>query len=281
MLDHLRQHYYDQPHEVSIETLAQCNARCTFCPYGTLGREGTRLPDAVLERLIQEMGRWRLPFFVSPFKVSDPLLDPRMEWLCHEIELKVPQAKIRFFTNGSMLTERHLEWLAKLKHLSGLWISLNSCDAIEYERLMGLKYATTARRMGVLHTWMRDGRFPHKVTVSRVMSGTAADDVTFRDTVRSTWPCFEPFLIKRDGWLGAVLPSSLEIPRRACERWYELSIDATGTAALCCMDGKSEFALGRVPEQTLLEIYNQPHLKARRLSVLTREGIEPCARCTY
>jgi hypothetical protein len=48
----LRAGYMEQPQEVSIETFALCNARCTFCPYGTLGREGTKLPSIVINSLI-------------------------------------------------------------------------------------------------------------------------------------------------------------------------------------------------------------------------------------
>lgn len=296
MFESLRQHYYEQPHEVSIETLALCNARCTFCPYGSTGREGVRLSDEVLDTLLNEMALWRRPFYLAPFKVSDPLLDKRMPELCARIEAQIPQAKIRFFTNGAALTEYNRRWLAQLRHLDGLWISLNSCEPREYDRLMGLNYFATERKLDALHAAVVSGAFPHTVTVSRVSQSTLAGqeqlptdqqnaglqaDYAFRAAVWRHWPAFQARLIKRDGWLGHCVPASAEIPKTPCGRWYELSVTASGVVALCCMDGKNEFPLGQVPEQTLLEIYNQPHLKARRLQAKTREGIEPCARCTY
>lgn len=278
---HLRNLYWDQPREISIETFAQCNARCTFCPYGSLGREGTQLPDDVLDSLIEQMKSWRQPFFVSPFKVNDPLLDPRMEEICRRIDREVPQARIRFFTNGSMLTPYHIGWLNQLRHLEELWISLNSTDPQEYHELMGLKWATTQRRMFNLYDCVRFGTFNHPVVVSRVASDDLQKNADFINSVLETWPVFRPVVIKRDGWLGAVTPGSSEIPKTPCGRWFELNITAQGKAVLCCMDGKGEFVLGDVSEQKLLEIYNQKHLVDRRLHVRDRQGIEPCARCTY
>lgn len=291
-LDFLRQCYYAQPREVSFETLAVCNAACVFCPYPTLERKGVCLPSWVIDKLIAEMAGFREPFFISPFKVNDPLLDTRMQEICEQIEEKIPQATLRLFTNGSMLTERHLAWIAELKHLDrvrGLWISLNSCDPQEYGELMKLNFSITAHRLDVLHQSLVEDCFPYPVTVSRVMRGSLScpeqlatgRDLKFSSDVARRWPRFRPLLIKDGGWIGYSDPTSKLPPRSGCERWFELSVTATGKVALCCMDGEAKYALGDVTDQTLLEVYNQPLLKRRRLEAFTREGIDPCARCTY
>src|SRR6266568_9089325 len=41
-----RSPYLDYPQEVHIETFAYCNAKCTFCPYPTMERQGDKMPDA-------------------------------------------------------------------------------------------------------------------------------------------------------------------------------------------------------------------------------------------
>ena len=43
--------YLDYPREVTIETLALCNAACEFCPYPDLERQGTRMSDALVEKI--------------------------------------------------------------------------------------------------------------------------------------------------------------------------------------------------------------------------------------
>jgi uncharacterized Fe-S cluster-containing radical SAM superfamily protein len=287
----LRSRYLEQPHEVSIETLALCNARCTFCPYPTLDRIGEKMSLELVYRLIEEMRAFREPFFVSPFKVNEPLLDGRLSEFCHEIIARCPAAKLRLFTNGSPLTDANVEWIAELdgRRLAHLWVSLNSCDPDEYEKLMGIPYSHVAKRLDALHEKVETGYFLHDVVLSRVGSGRVYGfresdnerDLEFIRVASMRWPHFVPLLIKRDGWLGAVEPGNPDIPRSPCGRWFELSILATGTASLCCMDGKGEYPVGDVHHQTLLEIYNQPRLKAWRQSALTRQGINPCERCTY
>lgn len=277
----LRQRYATQPLEVSIETLALCNAACSFCPYPTLERKGTKLCSNTISYLIGQMKAWTEPFYVSPFKVNEPLLDARLEQICFEIQDELPQAKIRLFTNGQPLTETNLVWIGRLKALDGLWVSLNSCDAQEYGDLMKLSYELTARRLDALHAGITKGDFPHSVTVSRVVTDDSAANLQFVRSVARRWPRFQPTLIKRDGWLGYVSPSQSRVPRMPCARWWELNITAEAKAVLCCMDGKGEFVLGDAVTQLLSEIYNQPLLADRRAQHRNRDGIEPCQRCTY
>ena len=66
-------YYLDQPKEVSLETWAQCNAACTFCPYPTMDRIGDKMPDELIDRLVGEMSEFKYPFYFSPFKVNEPL----------------------------------------------------------------------------------------------------------------------------------------------------------------------------------------------------------------
>src|SRR5688572_20298176 len=43
------------PYLVHLETLASCNAACGFCPYPTLERKGTRMPDDLIEKIIGDL----------------------------------------------------------------------------------------------------------------------------------------------------------------------------------------------------------------------------------
>lgn len=282
-LQHLRQHYATQPFEVSFETLALCNAACRFCPYPTLERKGTRMSDALIASLIEQMADFKKPFYVSPFKVNEPFLDDRLRDICIEIEDECPQATLRLFTNGSVLTERHLEWVNALQRLDCLWVSLNSMDPQEYGEMMKLTLDITTRKLDLLHA-LAGGHIPgrgfkHKVVVSRVVTDDAKD-LAFLSAVLKRWPRFTPVLIKRDAWLGYIVPSRSDPPRSGCSRWFELNVAATGQAVLCCMDGKGEYPQGDVTTQTLLEIYNNPFLTKCRAQH-TREGITPCAGCSY
>jgi len=269
----LIKHHMDQPHEVSLETLALCNARCTFCPYPTLDRIGTKMSDELIERLIDEMAGFKVPFLFSPFKVNEPLLDKRLIPICETFNERVPQGYLRIFTNGAPLTDSNIQGIAKLKNVLHLWISLNSHDPEEYEKLMGLKFEHTAKRLDNLHK--KD--FPHPV----VLSCVGHPNEPFRRYCYDRWPKFSSVAIIKSGWIDYTDPQIVEVPDAPCSRWFELSITATGVVSLCCMDGEAAYPIGNVEKQTLLEIYNAPAWRERREKMMSRKEIHPCSTCTY
>jgi hypothetical protein len=275
-LSFLREHCLDEPHEVSLETLALCNAACTFCPYPTLERKGTRMPDELIDKLVEEMKGFTKPFFFSPFKVNEPLLDKRTIPLCERMNREVPNAVLRIFTNGSALTPDNVAGIAALKNVVHLWISLNSHIPEEYERLMSLPFERTAKRLDYLH----EQDFPHPVVLSTV--GFPNDP--FRRYCFERWPKFQSMAIKKDGWLGYTDPASPEVPNSPCGRWFELSITAAGVVSHCCMDGTGKYAIGDVSKQTMLEVYNTPFWRERREKMQSRKQLDdrsPCNRCSY
>lgn len=271
----MREQYLDFPIEVSIESLALCNARCTFCPYPTLDRKGERMPDELLDRLIGELVSWQRPMYFSPFKVNEPLLDKRTIGVCERINRESPTVVLRMFTNGAALTPDKIEQVARLKNVAHLWVSLNSHIPEEYERVMGLKFEQTAKRLDYLHEHRQS--FPHNIVLSTV--GYPNED--FRYYCWERWPLFESVAIKRDAWLGYVDAQNKAIPDTPCSRWFELSIMANGKVALCCMDGEGAFSIGDVTTNTMLDVYNAPHWRDRREKLVSRRTIHPCATCSY
>lgn len=273
-----RQRYLNQPQEVSIETLALCNARCNFCPYPTLERKGVEMPTMKVVELIRQMGEFQHPFFFSPFKVNEPFLDARLPGFLRTFEACCPNGKLRLFTNGTPLTGKLIREISELERVEHLWISLNSCDPVEYESIMGLKFERTAQKLDILHA---NTSFYHPVVVSKVADDDGERNMHFMRCCARRWPRFTARIIKRDGWLGHVPPGSSFVPRQPCSRWFELSVMATGKVALCCMDGTGEFAIGDCTQHTLLDVYNAPVWRERREQLVARHAYEPCARCTY
>lgn len=264
---HLQQHYMEQPFEVAIETQTVCNATCTFCPYTTLDRRGNKMDDSLLYGLIEQMSEFQLPFFFSPFKLSDPLLDVRLEKLLQRFARDCPVGAVRIFTNGSALTPRRIAELTALPKVE-LWISLNEFDPDKYRTTMGLDYARTLRNIDRLY----QAEFPHPVAISKV-----GQDPAFRRFCANRWPGFKVVTIKRDGWLGKVDPENSDVPGTPCGRWWEMSIMSDGTASLCCMDSDGEHAIGNVSDTPLVDVYNAWDYRRGR----DRADISPCNRCTY
>lgn len=270
--DDMQSLYLHQPHEVSLETIALCNAACTFCPYPTLERKGEKMTDELIDKVITEMSEWKTPFYFSPFKVNEPLLDKRLFDICERV-VRETVAVLRIFTNGAALTQKHIDRIAGLDRVVHLWVSLNSTDPEEYQELMNMDFERTAKRLDNLHA--QD--FPHPVVLSTV--GYPNED--FRYYCYKRWPRFESIAIGRSAWLGYTHSDIEEVPDTPCGRWFELSITSSGVVSLCCMDGAAAYPIGDIREQTLLEVYNAPDWLRRREGLISRREVAPCDQCTY
>lgn len=279
-----RSPYLDYPQEVHIETLALCNASCSFCPYPTMERQGDRMPDELIDKIIGDLKAIpaSLPFNISPFKVNEPLLDKRIFAVCDKIVAELPNAQLRLFTNGSPLNAKMIERIAAIRRLNNLWVSLNEIEAQAYEALMQLPLERTLRNLDAVHEALQHKRFPHPVVVSRVMDGTARDQA-FAQFVKRRYPLFQPFLIGTGNWSGQVeVGANRRVPSVGCWRWYELSIMASGKVALCCMDGEGKHVIGDVSRQSVLEIYNAPEYRKMRQYTFSRKAAAaPCDSCIY
>lgn len=284
-LDRLKMsRYMDFPKEVSFETQTVCNAACSFCPYTELERKGEKMPDRLIAKIIQDLREIPedLPFIVSPFKVNDPLLDVRLFDILWEINGRLPNAKVRIFTNGSPLNEKNIARLNAVNKVEHLWVSLNHYEAAPYEELMKIPFDRTLANLDLLHRKKASGWFDHDVWVSRVCDETPADQ-GFVDFVKDRYPLFGLGTIFKSEWLGQVpgLNSLRKIPLVGCARWWELSIISTGKVSFCCMDGKAEYPIGDVSESSVLEVYNNPAYRKFRESFVTRAEGSPCLACTH
>ena len=273
--------YLDWPREVSIETYAKCNAACVFCPYTQMERQGERMPDEILDRIIEELKDHPHPFIIAPFKVNEPFLDKRLIPFCQKVNAELPNAFLRIFSNGQALTNKNIVDVAHLERVAHLWISLNSHDPAEYRATMGLDFEKTAKSLDELHTAVQFGIFSHDVVLSRVHQDHIARE-PFVDYCSERWPLFKVVTLKRDSWLGDIEGMDRPIPDAPCGRWYELSITATGEVSRCCMDGQCKHPIGDLRTQSLFEVYNGKQWRKQRLTEMSRkETGTVCAGCNY
>jgi hypothetical protein len=143
MLEKRNSIYMDYPPVVHLETYAKCNASCGFCPYETLDRLGTRMPDALISKVINDLTDIpaSVPFIIAPQKVNEPFLDKRIFAVFAEIAAKLPNAKLLINTNAAALSDGNIAKLAKVTNVARMWISLNEHRPGYYEALMKLPLA--------------------------------------------------------------------------------------------------------------------------------------------
>jgi radical SAM protein with 4Fe4S-binding SPASM domain len=272
----------DFPAHVHLETMAKCNAACSFCPYSSLERQGVVMEDALIEKVVNDLGD--IPclhsFQLSPFKVNEPFLDDRLMDLLAMFQERLPNANITLTTNASPLTEKKLTQLAAFTRIGYLWISFNDHREIEYEQTMQLPYKRTLERLEMIHKAKSEQRLATRVVLSRVSDGSFADQ-DFVTWVKTHFPLFEISLFPRGGWIGQVTGPAAPPPSVGCSRWFDVSITATGVVAHCCMDGKAEFPIGNIRDEHVLDIYNKPDFRRLRENLKTRLEVDPCRNCGF
>jgi radical SAM protein with 4Fe4S-binding SPASM domain len=270
------------PAQVHIETIARCNATCDFCPYPTLERKGTLMDDDLIQKVLNDLSD--IPDDVSvhiwPFKIGEPFLDTRIFDILNAINEKLTNATISLASNATPITEKTLQSLARIHNIKELWLSVNDHRKAEYERIMGLPYRKTIDRLDMIHDALTQGQLGCPVTLSRVGDGTAADKA-FQDWSSQQYPAFRCAVGPRGTWLGQVETPVGEVPPVGCNRWFELSITATGEVAHCCMDGQAAWPIGNVRDQHVLEVYNAPDYRRLRERTVSRLHVEPCCQCTF
>lgn len=273
----------DFPSHIHIETQAVCNAACNFCPYPDLERKGEVMPTALFEKVINDL--CAIPklhrFQLSPFKVNEPLMEPRLYQFLELTQSKLPNAVITLTTNASLLNASHISNLSK-QNLGYLWVSFNDHRKVEYQETMRLPFQRTYENLQLLHSEKSAGRFNPRVVLSRVGDGTSAD-TDFAQWVRHEFPHFESSIFPRGDWMGQVKSHQLNDIGLSCgcSRWFELSITATGEVALCCMDGQAKHIIGDIKVQSVLEVYNSPEYRGLRTQVVNRQDVNFCKSCTF
>ncbi len=274
--------YLDYPRHVRFETLARCNAACDFCPYPTLERQGTRMDDALLDKILRELQDIprSVPFLLSPFKVNEPFLDPRLFDVLDRMTRDLPNADITLTSNSTPLTDKKLDRLETYDNIGYLWLSVNDHRPAQYTATMKLPWERTLRRLRAIHARKEAGTLSATVVLSRVGDGSPAD-AAFQAWVAREFPLFDATVTERGSWIGQVDTETAGVPAVGCMRWFDLSITASGVVAHCCMDGKAEWPLGDVSRQHLLDVYNSPTYRRLRASTLTRRTVSPCNGCAF
>ncbi len=275
--------YVDYPHQVGIESQAVCNATCDFCPYPSMSRKGERMEDALIEKILSELEEMPrdLEFDVSFSRMNEPFVDRRVMDVAMEVNRRLPQANLWFFTNASPLVPKVAARLEALSRVTQFVVSFNDHREAEYERVMGLPFARTIANLDALHEKHTSGDLGFTPLISRVGDGSDADD-SFIAWCQTRWPGFEARVTQRFDWIGSLSIRTFgSIPAIGCWQWFHLPILASGRVAYCTLDHEGERSYGDVRERHVLEIYNDPARRRLRTEALTRLDVGVCSRCNH
>jgi radical SAM protein with 4Fe4S-binding SPASM domain len=238
------------------------------------------MSDDLFEKIIDDCTRFPLAA-VEPFLQGEPFSDPKLIERLELIRRRLPRAELRLYTNGIALTPKRIDRLAQVG-VDHLFISLNSLDPAEYERVLGVPLRFALRGVQTLAKHPQRSRIARKLTLrmTRLPTTTLAQQREFVAFARSCGA--RPFIAGLYNYKGDI-QSPLPVPDFACANVTRVDIMSSGVVTLCCMDHEGEYAWGDVRQQSVLEVYNSP--VARRFRELHRVGkrreCEPCNTCNY
>jgi MoaA/NifB/PqqE/SkfB family radical SAM enzyme len=143
--------YNDYPLDIQLETLAKCNAACTFCQYPELTRIGDKMTDEIIEKILFEIATFPqdLPVTLTLYGVNEPFLDRRIWDLMRSITDRLPNAAIALNTNGAPLNERNIDRLSEYR-IARMSVSVNEYRKEAYEKLMSISFDRTLEVLEIL-----------------------------------------------------------------------------------------------------------------------------------
>ena len=295
------------PSTIHLESYALCNAKCSFCDYNELSRKGTKMPDHLVDKVINELSTFpsHHSFLVQPYKISEPFLDPRLPDIAEKVLAAHPKSSVHIISNGNYIPE---DMLAKIEDIAerfmvksdtknDVWrsrirltFSLNEVNEENYQKLMKLNFSKTVENLKKIHIRMNSrGFYPFNIALTRV-STNYTGDVKFLLFCKKVFPRFTPFLAKMNNWaktntfscdtLGEEPTKSYS--KFSCSRWSDLSIMANGKIALCCMDsGNTDLEIGDISKSDCISLYRKKVSQYVPTSYQRGDAPSPCATCTY
>jgi len=268
----------EYPRLVAVETTSRCNAICPFCPYNARVRDKTHMTQELFEKVIEDCRAFPLSA-IEPFLNGEPFVDPKIMSRLEHIRSRLPETKLRVYSNGYALAPKRVDELCGMG-IDHLFISLNTLNPVKYKDIMGFGLDRTLENVRYMTDPVRRHRVANKITLrmTRMADTTLKEQQEFRDYCRERGVrCFIVGMFNYKGDINSELP----VPTYACEHVNRLDILSDGNVALCCMDQEGQYSWGNVRESSVLEVYQGQ--VATRYRTMHRNGqrmqADPCGTC--
>ncbi len=242
-----------QPLNILLETINRCNSTCSFCAANRNdeSRPFCRMDEALFRKTVSQLAEWNYSGYLSLFANNEPFMDTRIIEFHKYIREKLPEAKIKVFTNGLLLDHKKFEEIAPY---TDLFIINNYCED-------GKLHANIAELYKYLK---RNPSLHEKIDVQikiryigEVLTNRAGSSPNKKETKKViTEPCLFPYT--------------------------DMVIYPDGKAGICCCDVKEVTNLGNVNSETMQEIWTGKKYESLRKKLQDgRQGNKFCEHCDF
>lgn len=224
---------------VEIETTSICNRKCTYCPNYSNQRQAGYMEESLFYKVIDELAEINFSGRFSPHFYGEPLLDKRIVAFMSYARKKLPDAYMKFFTNGDFLT---------------------------YDMFTGLLDA------GVDNFRIAQHDDQPSKTINETLK--KIDDKTFEERVEyEKYFNNDKFLMSR----GGLIEVKHDLKMKFCDYVSGITIDYEGNMLLCCQDYTSRYIFGNLKNEKILDVWNKRQYKFLRDKI--KCGIWPLDIC--
>ena len=274
-------HYPTYPPYVNLETFCYCNAKCIFCNYQSMVRNRGKMSMDLVHKVVDEVASWNIPVVFVPAFYGEPFLDPDIFNILRYIDDTAHMSKIDMFTNGSVVDDKKIDELVKIKNLRSIGFSLYAYYPETYERLMGLPNDTILK---IDHALSRfESERPDIVTcVAYTSDPYYLSGIEFELMAKKWGKYSNPHRMVYNKQMPIYIPTSPQ--SSACATMFtNMVVSHNGVVALCCHDVNCEITIGDVTKDTLFDIWNgETANKYRDFHACGKRKIIPlCESCTY
>ena len=242
--------------QVEIETQNRCNANCSFCPVNRNApqRPYARMEEELFSSIMKQLNGLKFKGSLSLHSNNEPLLDKRLPEFAKEARQKLPRARIKMFTNGSLLTLDLFRTL--LPSFDRIFIN-NYNDRPEMHP-----------QVKEIHDYCLTPEGQDFITGKSVVIQYRNPNVVLSSRGGNA-PNRKP----------PVHPPSFKCPYP----YKQLIVRPDGKISLCCNDALGEMTLGDLATDPILDVWRGPAYTAVRNAMTTkgRAGIPVCSLCDF
>ena len=263
------------PRVVQIQTVTECNARCTFCPHPNVyptvshGKMERELFEKIAYECIVEKSCRSINLYLMNEPLVDKDLPTKIEFITrhrgHDQKLKT-----KINTNGALLNQSMGEALIEAK-LDQMNISFHGISPESYEQSMGnLKFERTlAKVQEFLELKLKKGAKKPLVKVTMVATKIVEQEIEKLDKFWGQYGINVNVRPLTNRAANSVNTADISIrpmkPFTWCRRLYEQAyILYNGQTILCCNDWERATNFGNLQENTLREIWHNSQYKQMR-----------------
>lgn len=242
-----------QPLNILIETINRCNSTCSFCTANRNDecRPFCRMEEDLFKRIISQIADWDYSGYISLFANNEPFMDTRIIDFHRYIREKLPNARIKVFTNGLLLDCTKFKEIAPY---ADLFIINNYCDDRKLHPNIEELYQYLKKNPAIHEKIDVQIKIRYIGEVLTNRAGTSPNKKETKSIIKE--PCLFPYT--------------------------DMVIYPDGKAGICCCDVKEVTDLGNVNLETIQEIWTGKKYESLRRKLRDgRQGNKFCEHCDF